>query len=169
MAPHTRKMVQQERWRKTAPKVKLAWMDLHIDTFSGSNFVSLPYFIFKASMAIYVIGFFGWSLWYGLSRLSNGWKHALYLTHWGYFCLVIWALVDFDMVADRFRSQANTNHVKWFTKISKNPLGESSLQLLSVTQYPIKLIIQYRFYWSKVQLLFSIKHEVLVADFENSP
>ena len=117
--------------------------------FVGSNFVSLPYFIFKASMAIYAIGFFGWSLWYGQSRLSNGWKHALYLTHWGYFCFVIWATVDFVIVADRYRSQANAGHVKWFTKIPKNPLGKSNV-LLSITQCPYKLLIpNIRFYLSQ--------------------
>ena len=99
--------------------------------FVGSNFVSLPYFIFKASMAIYVIGFFGWSLWYGQSRLSNGWKHALYLTHWGYLCFVIWATVDFVIVADRYRSQADAGHVKWFTKIPKNPLGKRNVLLIN--------------------------------------
>ena len=128
-------------------------------------------------MAIYAIGFFGWSLWYGQSRLSNGWKHALYLTHWGYFCFVIWATVDFVIVADRYRSQANAGHVKWFTKIPKNPLGKRNVLLINnsmsiqsthskqVLFISISIFVGYQYLWFMTNLAHPVALSISIGYF----
>jgi len=125
----------EEQWRLTQGR----WIR------KGEHFVSLPYFLFKLCTALYVLAFYGWSLWYRQTGwYEYSWKYFIYYTHWSYFCFVLWVLTDFVMVASRYRSQSKGGQVR--KSREDNPAGHQFLWLVTNLSHALALTVSIAYF-----------------------
>ena len=98
---------------------------------TGKGYVSFPYLAFKMLMSIYMTATYIWSFTYRqLGTYSYGWKYFLYLSHWSYTLLVMWAILDFGLVFYRHNLQS---------RILLDPFWNQGSSLSVILLYHIEL------------------------------